>query len=161
MMLLLKISFCLFATPIAGLSLTLIGMIIWFYKTRPPAETLPFFVVGTDSLTIQMLGIVLTYVGFMLAIFFGPLISTWLAIIISFSHYCVVCCIVSSEIVHFGLRFAYIHHPASVLEAEDRLMRAYAWLLRLALTTSIVILDFLDSNRTETFITQVLEIENW
>lgn len=159
-MLFVKISFCLFASPLMALSLILMGSIIWFYKSRTPGETLPYFAVGTDSLSIHMLGLFLTYAGFMIAIFFGPVQVPYLAGSFAFCHYIVLCCIVSSEIVHFALKFAYVYQPAAILEARDSLMRKAAWAARLILTCLIVCLDFVDPKKTETFITQALKSES-
>ena len=128
-----------FVSVLTIFSITLMSLIIWYIKSKPPGKTLPFDCVFIDGSFIQTITFFNTSIGVLIKIIFDRIEYIY-AISFSFVQYSLVRCVISSEIVTCILRVLYLNNPSLIIGASDSKVRKIAWTARLAITGILVCL---------------------
>ena len=112
---------------------TLMSLVIWYIKSKPPGKTLPFDFVLIDGFFIHGITLFLTSIGFLIKILLDDIEYIY-AVSFAFVHYSFLRFTISSNIVNFILRLLYLNRPSLIIGASDSKVRKTAWIARLGIT---------------------------
>ena len=123
----------IFVSILTMFSITLMSLIIWYVKSKPPGRTLPFDCVFIDGSVIHVITFSTTSIGVLMKILLDRIEYIY-AISFAFVQYSLVRCVISSSIVNCILRLIYLNSPSLIIGASDSQVRKIAWTARLAIT---------------------------